>query len=266
MTTSVVVCAKGEPDIADCLTAIFASGYRGQVVVVCADEATYERARPWTACGYIVVVSNLGSLPADRQLGADIATGGHVVYIDADHRLRPGDIRSLEHQARATGADVLQARITITDQSFWNRAESEFLAMTMVPGFHDMIGTAPAIFRREVLEAVRFADGMSIDDTDYFYRLTRDTTFRIAVGTPFIECRHDPRLRDYLAKFRFYGRGDGEFMASHPERRRSMLFHLLVRYPLIYPARALVTGHWRAAPYAVLQGLTRLFHACRVRA
>ena len=261
MTTSVVVCAKDEPEIDKCLTAIFASGYRGQVVVVCADEATYERARPWTACGYIVVVSNLGSLPADRQLGADIATGDHVVYIDADHRLRPGDIRSLEHQARATGADVLQARITITDQSFWNRAESEFLRMTMRPGFRGMVGIAPAIFRREVLTTVRFADGLSVDDTDFMYRLHRDTDYTTAVGATFIECRHAPRLRDYLAKFRWYGTGDGQFMASHPERRRSMLFHLAIRYPVLYPAKALATGHWRAAPYAILQGLTRLFHA-----
>ena len=40
-----------------------------------------------------------------------------------------------------------------------------------------------------------------------------------------------------------------------------MLFHLSIRYPLLHPAKAIATGHWRAAPYAVLQGLTRLFHA-----
>ena len=161
----------------------------------------------------------------------------------------------------STGADVLQARLTITPLSFWSRAESDFLRMTMVPGFHDMVGVAPTIMRREVVQKVRFADGLSIDDTDYFYRLHRDTDYTTAVGAMFIECRHDPRLRDYLAKFRFYGTGDGEFMHLHPERRRSMLFHLAIRYPLIYPAKALATGHWRAAPYAVLQGLTRLFHA-----
>lgn len=259
--TTVVVCAKDEPRIDECLTSIFASGHRGQVVVVCADEATADLARPWTRCGYLVVTSDLGSLPADRQLGADLATDDCVAFIDADHRLGKGDLRALEFQMHSTGADVLQARLTITPESFWNRAESDFLRMTMVPGFHDMIGTAPAIFRREVLQTIRFADSMTIDDTDYFYRLHRDTDYTTAVGTTFIECRHDPRLRDYLAKFRFYGRGDGEFMRSHPERRRSMLFHLAIRYPLLYPVRALATGHWRAAPYAVLQGLTRLFHA-----
>jgi hypothetical protein len=98
---------------------------------------------------------------------------------------------------------------------------------------------------------------MSIDDTDYMFRLHRDTDFTTATAATFIECRHDPRLRDYLAKFRWYGIGDGQFMASHPERRRSMLFHLLVRYPLIHPLRAVLTGKFRAAPYAIVQGLTR---------
>ena len=263
MSVSVVVCAKDEPRIDECLTAIFASGHRGDVVVVCADEPTAAKARPWERCGYHVVVSDRGSLSADRQYGADLALGNLIAFIDADHRLRPGDIAALERQMHATGADVLQARIKITPTSFLNRAESDFLAMTMVPGFHDMVGVAPAIFRREVIETVRFADGMSIDDTDLMYRLHRDTDYTTAVGTTFIECRHDPRLRDYLAKFRWYGTGDGQFMASHPERRRSMLFHLAVRYPILHPARALAHGHWRAAPYAVLQGLTRLRYALK---
>jgi glycosyltransferase involved in cell wall biosynthesis len=259
--TTVVVCAKDEPRIDECLTAIFASGHRGQVVVVCADEATADLARPWTRCGYTVVTSDLGSLPADRQLGADLATEDCIAFIDADHRLRKGDLRGLEYQMHSTGADVLQARLTITPTSFWNRAESDFLRMTMVPGFHDMVGTAPTIFRREVLQKVRFASDSVIDDTDWMYRLHRDTDYTTAVGTTFIECRHDPRLRDYLAKFRWYAAGDKVFMRLHPERRRSMLFHLSIRYPVLHPARALATGHWRAAPYAVLQGLTRLFHA-----
>lgn len=261
--TTVVVCAKDEPRIDECLTAIFASGHRGQVVVVCADTPTADLARPWTRCGYMVVTSDLGSLPADRQLGADLATDDCIAFIDADHRLRKGDLRALEFQMHSTGADVLQARLTITPTSFWNRAESDFLRMTMVPGFHDMVGVAPTIMRREVVQKVRFADGLTIDDTDFLFRLHRDTDFTTAVGTTFIECVHAPRLRDYIAKFRWYGRGDRQFCETHPTRRRSMMFHLWVRYPLIFPVRALLSGRLRAAPYAVVQGLTRAWYATK---
>jgi hypothetical protein len=134
--------------------------------------------------------------------------------------------------------------------------------MTMRPGVKTMIGTAPAIFKREVLETVGFGHSV-IDDTDFCYRLTRDTDYRIGMSAAVVYQRHEPSLRSYLDKFAWYGRGDGEFCSTHPERRASMLFHLAVRYPLLYPLRALLTGHWRAAPYAVLQGLTRLRYALK---
>jgi len=259
MWLSVVVCAKDEPEIADCLERIEVS----DLIVIVADADTYDRvdtAFPLHKCW--LIRSPRGSLPADRQLGAEItATSDFVAYIDADHRLAPGDLRGMLSELILSGVDVLQARLRITPRSFWNRAESEFLDMTMRPGVRSMVGVAPTIFRREVLDAVRFADGLSIDDTDFMYRLHRDTDFVTAVGHTVIECRHDPRLRDYLAKFRWYGGGDGAFMSLHPERRRSMLFHLLIRYPLLHPARALVTGRLRAIPYAVLQGLTRARYA-----
>ena len=100
-----------------------------------------------------------------------------------------------------------------------------------------------------------------IDDTDFMYRLHRDTTYTTGVGSTMVEQLHDPDLRSYLDKFRWYGKGDKEFMRTHPERRGAMLFHLAIRYPVVYPLRAIATGHLRAAPYAVLQGLTRLFHS-----
>jgi glycosyltransferase involved in cell wall biosynthesis len=243
------------PRITACLSYVTALG-ADEVLVVdgCSSDGTDTIA---LNLGAKVHVSPLGSLSRDRQRGCYLTTYPLIAYFDADHRPPPDALRSLIAEMDEMGLDGIQASIRIVPLSFWNRAESEFLALTMVPGFHQMVGVAPTIFRREVLEKVRFADGLSIDDTDYFYRLTRDTAFRIAVGTTFIECRHDPRLRDYLAKFRWYGIGDGQFMASHPERRRSMLFHLLVRYPLIHPLRAVLTGKFRAAPYAIVQGLTR---------
>ena len=36
-----------------------------------------------------------------------------------------------------------------------------------------------------------------------------------------------------------------------------MLFHLLVRYPVLYSLRAVRHGHWRAVPFFVLQGILR---------
>jgi glycosyltransferase involved in cell wall biosynthesis len=258
---SVVVCAKNEEArIARCLASVIELGaYETLVVDGMSTDATKRVA---LSLGVQVHHSHLGSLGRDRMRGCYRTKGAFVCYIDADHRPPPDLLKVLLADMDAMGVDGVQASIRIEPHSFWNRAESSFLAMTMRPGVRTMIGTAPAVFKREVLETVTFGYGL-IDDTDFMYRLHRDTDYRVGMSSAVVWQKHEPSLRSYLSKWRWYGKGDGEFMLTHPERRRSMLFHLAVRYPLLYPLRALVTGHWCAAPYAVLQGLTRLRYALK---
>lgn len=258
---SVVVCAKDEAHrIEACLQSLAGQGAHEVIVVDGAStDATTSIAR---RMGATVIVSSAGSLAADRQLGADFASGTLIAFIDADHRLPPYALNALADSLDRLGMDVAQAGLAITPRSFWNRAESDFLALVHNrPGVRDMVGTSPAVFRREVLEAVRFADVGGIDDTDWMYRLHRDTAYRTGMADVVIEQEHAPTLRSYLAKWHWYGRGDGAFCRTHPERAASMRFHLLVRYPLLYPARALIALRPRAAVYALLQGITRAWAA-----
>ena len=96
-----------------------------------------------------------------------------------------------------------------------------------------------------------------MDDTDFVYRLSLNPRFRYGVGDTKISQLHAPELGTYLRKFRWYGYGDGEFVRKHPERIHAILFHQLVRYPLIHPVTAILSGRGRAVPFFVLQGLTR---------
>ena len=66
---------------------------------------------------------------------------------------------------------------------------------------------------------------------------------------------------DYMKKFIWYGVGDGEFCKKHKNRAFSMFFHLAIRYPILYPLKALVSLKFRAIPFCMLQGFTRLY-AC----
>ena len=255
---SVVICAKNEAHrIADAITAVRATGEASELIVVdgCSTDTTAQIARD---AGALVIVSPRPSLARDRQIGADACRGQWIAYIDADHRIKPGDLTRLVAEAQVNDYGVLQSMLSILPDSFWNRAESDFLAMTHTPGVKDMVGVAPAVFRRDVFDRVRFDGGQAIDDTDFMYRLHRDTDVLTAISaTVTVAQRHAPRLADYWRKWRWYGRGDAQFARTHPERRRSMLFHLLVRYPIQYPVGALRTGHLRAAPYAIAQGLVR---------
>lgn len=259
MTVSVVVCVKDEaPRIADCLAHVAALD--ADEVLVVDGSSTDGTANLARLLGAKVHTSVLGSLAQDRGRGCYLTRGSYVAYIDADHRPPPELLTALLADMDALGVDGIQASIRILPHSFWNRAESSFLAMTMRPGVRDMVGTAPAIFRREVIETVCFGEG-TIDDTSFMYRLHRDTDYRVGLSAAVVWQEHEPSLRSYLRKWQWYGRGDGEFIRDHPERARSMRVHLLWRYPVLYPLRALVTGHWRAVPYAILQGLTRARYA-----
>jgi hypothetical protein len=40
-----------------------------------------------------------------------------------------------------------------------------------------------------------------------------------------------------------------------------MFFHLAIRYPILYPLKAIASFKFRAIPFCMLQGLTRLY-AC----
>lgn len=257
---SVVICAKNEPGIVDCITSVRDAGHDGEIIVVCADEPTAAAARRATVPPFMVVTSDRGSLAADRQLGADLATGAWVAFVDADHRIQPGDLDVLVDACTTHGWVIAQSGLRTANRSFWNRAESEFLALTHnAPGERGMVGVAPAVFHRGLFRLVRFAESGTGggDDTDLLYRLSRDTDCKVGIADTVVVTEHAPRLRDYVAKWRWYGTADASFARTYPERRRSMLFHLLVRYPLLHPLRAIATGHFRAAPYAIAQGLVR---------
>jgi glycosyltransferase involved in cell wall biosynthesis len=270
---SVVVCAKDEADrIEGCLRSLLATGEVGELIVVIGGEPDNQTAsiarRVLRRSGerFMVVTSDSGSLPVDRQLGIDLAGGDWVALVDADHRIKPGDLTELVNTAAVEGWAIAQAGLSVMPQSFWNRAESSFLALTHnTPGQRDMVGVAPAVFHRDLFRLVRFAESGTGggDDTDLLYRLARDTDLRVGIAPVVVETVHAPRLADYVRKFRWYGTADAQFARTYPERRRSMLFHLLVRYPVIHPARAIAAGHFRAAPYAVLQGLVRA--SCFIR-
>lgn len=257
----VVVCARNEAHrIADCLDAIRATGEASEVIVVDggSTDGTAAIARDR---GALVIVSQHPSLPHDRQLGIDAACGQWIALVDADHRIRPGDLAALVDACVANGWAIAQAGIRTTDVSFWNRAESSFLDLTHnTPGERTMVGVAPAVFHRDLFRLVKFAESGTGggDDTDLLYRMARDTSLRVGIADVVVTTRHAPRLRDYWRKWRWYGTADGLFMRRYPERRALMLWHLAVRYPIIHPARAVASGHLRAAPYAFLQGLARL--------
>lgn len=257
---SVVVCTKNEEArLEACLQSIVAN--HPEEIIVCDGGSTDRTLEIAAAYTDRIITSAHSNLTLDRQRGIDAATHELIAMIDADHRLAPGDLDALYADLEHYQLDIVQAQLaSYKNHGFWDAAEEESWELTHnIPGQKKMIGTAPAIFRRRVFERVRFDDNITsaIDDTDFMYRLSKFPELKIGIGTTRIAQLHFSDFATYLKKFRWYGRGDGQFCLKNPNRAPSMCFHLLVRYPLVYSARGLKRGKLKAVPFFMMQGWVR---------
>ena len=262
MKLSVVVCVRNEEKrLRDCLETVVRN-HPDEIVVVDggSTDRTVAIAREFDSVR--VIESPKSNLTRDRQIGIDAARNEWIAMVDADHRLKDDDLASLARDMREFQLDIVQSGlVSYENHGFWDAAEETSWELTHnnPPGLRSMIGTAPAIYHRRVFELARFDDKITatIDDTDFVYRLSRHPGIRLGVGRTKVRQFHFANFATYARKFQWYGKGDGEFCRKHPPRAPSMLFHLLVRYPVLYSLRALRAGQWRAVPFFVLQGVMR---------
>lgn len=267
MKLSVVVCVRNEEKrLRECLESVFANN-PDEVIVVDGDstDGTLDIARQFS--GVRIIESRNSSLTRDRQKGLDAARNELVAMVDADHRLKVGDLDSLLKDMREFNFDIVQSGlVSHENHGFWDAAEEASWELTQnVPGRRNMVGTAPAIYNKRVFKYARFDDHITatIDDTDFAYRLSKFPELRFGVGHTKIRQYHFSGFKTYVKKFQWYGKGDGEFCRKHPERMPSMIFHLLVRYPVIHSWKAIRHGRWSAVPFFILQGSMRFLGAVK---
>ena len=256
---SVVLCARNEESrITKALESI-ALANPAEIIVVDGNstDKTVEIARRYTDK---VIVSQEGSLTADRQIGIDATSFDLIAMIDADHRIEPDTLQNLAKDLDEFNFDVVQAQLGIEPTSFWTKAENQAFAVFLNhPGPKNMIGTAPAMYRAKLFEEFGFDSTVTKnkDDADFFYRLSLRPEFTFGTGRTFVWQEHFASFTDYVKKFFWYGKGDSEFCRKHPRRAFGMLFHLFIRYPVLRPIKAITLGHFKAIPYFIVCGLTR---------
>ena len=261
MKLSVVVCVRNEEKrLRECLESIYQNN-PDEVILVDGDSTddTLAIAREFPCIQ--IIESKDSSLPRDRQKGIDAARNELVAMVDADHRLRVGDLESLLRDMHEFKFDIVQSGlVSHVNYGFWDAAEEAAWDLTQnIPGRRNMIGTAPAIYNTRVFTFARFDDCITstIDDTDFAYRLSKFPELHFGVGHTKIRQYHFADFHTYVKKFQWYGKGDGEFCRKHPARIHSMLFHLLIRYPFMHSWKAICKGSFRAVPFFILQGLLR---------
>ncbi len=257
-----VVCVKNEEHrIKDCLESIKLNN-PFEIIVIDGDSSdnTAKIASKYTSN---IIVSKNSNLTRDRQIGVDAVSTDLIAMIDADHRLESNSLQNLLKDMHEGGYDIVQSQlISYKNNNYWNAAEeSAWDLVHNIPGVKEMIGVAPAIYKRKLFSQVGFDDNITktIDDTDFIYRLSLINNLKIGIGKTKIKQLHFGSFIDYKKKFKWYGIGDGEFCKKHPNRALFMIYHLLIRYPIIYSFKALFKGKFKVIPFFIIQGYIRLY-------
>jgi glycosyltransferase involved in cell wall biosynthesis len=265
LNLSVVVVVKNEEEhIEDALISIKSSKpMPSEIIVIDGDsnDRTVEIAKKYTSK---VFVSKNSNLTDDRQIGINKASNNLIAMIDADNRVTETTFTDMISDLKKYNLDIVQASVFNPGKNFWDKAETEMLDLIInVPGNKKMIGVAPNIYKKEIFEHIQFDSNITktIDDTDFMYRLHKLKKYRLGSSPTRVVNLHTGNTSDYIKKFIWYGVGDGEFCKKHKNRAFGMFFHLAIRYPILYPLKALASFKFRAIPFCMLQGLTRLY-AC----
>jgi glycosyltransferase involved in cell wall biosynthesis len=258
---SVVVCAKNEEHrIKDCLNSIQKNNI--DEIILVDGNSTDNTSKIANQYECKVILSKSGSLTADRQIGIDNTRNNYVAMIDADHILNKNDIYDLYRDLCKYNLDIVQSQLeTYHKNNILNIAEDQLYNIQHnKPGQKKMIGTAPAIYNKEIFDYIRFDEKITqkMDDTDFIYRLSKLKKYKIGVGETKIKQNHVAQLNEYYKKYLGYGYGDGEFIHKYPFKIFSILNNLIFRYLLFYPIKSLLVLNFFSAPLFFFQGIIRL--------
>ena len=209
------------------------------------------------------VIKSRKGLASQRQAGIDASYQKYIALVDADDRLDKDCLSTLLNELEENGFDAIQAlNFAYKPDTYWERAMASTLVIeSPLPMSTIMVGR-PALYRASSIKKVgfdSFFDGVGCEDTD-LSRAFEKMGFKQGIGTGKSYRKHGKNLKDNLKKWKKYGRGDAHFVYKYPERKRSIIWHLLINYPFVKSYRTIVTGELKYVTFFILTGLVRFIN------
>lgn len=255
---SVNICTyNSEKTIGACIRSVLENG--PTEVLIIDGASTDKTPEIASSLGVKVIACPEKGLATQRGVGIESSHQAYIAIVDADDILAPDCLKTLLEEMEKGGLDAIAAKVLSAEsETYWQRAmSSACLIITEKPRMTNMLGR-PALYRTDALKKVGFDTHFNCsEDTDIARRMEL-AGFTQRQGTGVSYRFHVRTLREVVEKHIAYGRNDALFINKYPDRIGAMLFHLMIRYPLIRGVRAVMKGEGRYYPYYFMAGWIRL--------
>lgn len=211
----------------------------------------------------IKVIKSKKGLASQRQAGINASSEKYIALVDADDRLDKNCLSILLNELEENKFDAIQAlNFAYKPDTYWEKAmASTLLIEKPLPMSTVMVGR-PALYLASSIKNVgfdSFFDGVGCEDTD-LSRSFEKMGYKQGIGTGKCYRKHETTFEDNFKKWKKYGKGDAHFVYKYPERKLSIIKHLLINYPIVKSYRAALNGNIKYIPFFVLTGLVRFVY------
>nr|WP_321513232.1 glycosyltransferase [uncultured Pseudodesulfovibrio sp.] len=247
-----------EQNITACIQSIRTAGIsRIHVVDAGSEDLTVSLAKH---AGAGVTISAKG-LASQRQVGLEACRMPFLLYVDADDRLDPSCPLELLEELKTHHADAIQASLRVENpQSYWQRGMDSLLHYCIsTPGPTTMVGR-PALYRTDSLLRVgldRSFDGVGNEDAALSIRMEA-AGMRQRIGTALCYRHHPRTFMNNARAWIKYGKGDARLIQNYPKKAKAVLWHILVRYPVLRSCDMIKQGDFVLIGFPICAGLIRL--------
>lgn len=253
-----------EKNIAMCISSIRDAGV-DQITVI--DSGTDNTSQIAQKMGATVIKSEKG-LAWQRQIGIDNCTTKLHMIVDADDRLDRSCIKALIKDMQEYGYDSVQACLRVNNpQSYCQKGmDANWRYCVCIPGPTNMTGR-PALYKTEVIKKVK---------TDMAFKKTKDEDTAMAIrmeklgykqgiGHGMAYREHPYSLKENIAIWKAYGRGDANIVKQYPHKKKAIYKHDLFEYPIKRSWYLIKNGAGLYCGFTVGMGIVRYVYLLKNR-
>lgn len=199
----------------------------------------------------------------------------YVAIVDSDDRLNSKCIIRMISDLQRDNAHAVQAKHESYDiysgvnLNYWQKAMHVNLNIinseAKLEKHLNMIGR-PALYEKNKLIDSLDLSSKSFttahEDADLSYLLKKNNAV-FTYGTGITYRKHIKSFSKLYKRWLSYGSGDAKFIKKYPNKLKGVLFHLIIRYPIIRGYKCIVKHNIKYLPFFILQGIVRLIGLCK---